>query len=78
MNKLLNSSGTLTILAIVALSIWFSQIDFVTPKRNQVQGKPLEEIMHPTDPIQQPNQDWDKDFKSAVEPTSVVYKRGKK
>ena len=68
MNKLLNSPGTLTILAVVALSIWFSQLDFKTVKPKQVQGKSLEEIMHPTDPIQQPNQDWDKDFKSAIEP----------
>ena len=68
MNKLLNSPGTLAILATIALSIWVSQLDFKTVKPNQIQGKPLEEIMHPSEPIKQFTQEWDKDFKSAIEP----------
>lgn len=68
MNKLLNSPGTLAILAIIALSIWFSQLDFKTITPARAQGKPIEEIMHPTDPIKQDNQDWDKNFKSVIEP----------
>ena len=68
MNKLLNSPATLAILAIIAISIWFSQLEFKAIKHKQVQGKSLEEIMHPTTPITQPDQTWDKDFKSAIEP----------
>ena len=68
MNKLLNSPGTLAILATIALSIWVSQLDFKPVKPKQAQGKSLEEIMHPLEPIRQSGQEWDKDFKSSIEP----------
>ena len=68
MNKLLNSPEALAILAVIALSIWGSHLDFKTVKSKQIQGKPLAEIMHPTEPIKQTNQEWDKDFKSVIEP----------
>ena len=60
----------LAILAIIALSIWFSHMDFKTVVPKKVEGKPLEEIMHPNAPIPQSEESWDKDFKSAIQPVS--------
>jgi len=63
--KLLNSSGTLAILAVIALSIWVTNLDtkIVAPKK--VNGRPIEEIIQgsPTDIKDEP---WDKDFKSGI------------
>ena len=63
--KLLNSSGTLAILSIVALGIWMSNLDtkIVAPKK--IQGRPIEEIIQGTaNNTQEPA--WDNDFKSSV------------
>ena len=65
--KLLNSSGTLAILSLVALGIWVTNLDtkIVAPKK--VNGKPIEEIIQGT-PADIKEEPWDKDFKSAIEP----------
>jgi len=63
--KLLNSSGTLAILSIVALGVWMTNLDtkIVAPKKTQ--GRPIEEIIQgTTDNGQEPA--WDKDFKSVI------------
>ena len=65
LGKLLNSNGTLTILSIVALAIWMTNLDtkIVAPKKTQ--GRPIEEIIQGTsNNIQEPT--WDKDFKSSI------------
>jgi hypothetical protein len=64
--KLLNSSGTLAILAVVALSIWMTNLDtkIIAPKK--VVGRPVEEIIQGT-PNNIKEEPWDKDFKSRIE-----------
>jgi hypothetical protein len=64
--KLLNSSGTLAILSLVALGIWASNLDTKIAAPKKVQGRPIEEIIKgsPTDVKDEP---WDKDFKSNIE-----------
>ena len=63
--KLLNSSGTLAILSIVALGIWMSNLDTKIAVPKKTQGRPIEEIIQDTaNNTQEP--EWDKDFKSSV------------
>jgi hypothetical protein len=63
--KLLNSSGTLAILAVIALSIWMTNLDTKIAVSKKVDGRPIEEIIHGTpNNIQEP--EWDKDFKSSI------------
>jgi hypothetical protein len=63
--KLLNSSGTLAILAVVALSIWMTNLDTKIAVPKKVDGRPIEEIIHGT-PNNIQELEWDKDFKSAI------------
>jgi hypothetical protein len=65
--KLLNSSGTLAILAVVALSIWVSNLDMTIAVPKKVEGRPIEEIIQGT-PNNIKDEPWDKDFKSAIVP----------
>ena len=63
--KLLNSSGTLAILSIVALGIWMSNLDTKIAVPKKTQGRPIEEIIQDTaNNTQEP--EWDKDFKSSI------------
>jgi hypothetical protein len=63
--KLLNSSGTLAILSIVALGIWMSNLDTKIAVPKKIQGRPIEEIIQDTaNNTQEPA--WDNDFKSSV------------
>ena len=63
--KLLNSSGTLAILSIVALGIWMSNLDTKIAAPKKTQGRPVEEIIQgTTNSIQE--SEWDNDFKSAI------------
>jgi len=63
--KLLNSSGTLAILSIVALGVWASNLDIKIAAPKKVDGRPIEEIIQGTaDNTQEPA--WDNDFKSSV------------
>ena len=63
--KLLNSSGTLAILSIVALGIWMSNLDTKIAVPKKTQGRPIEEIIQGTaNNTQEP--EWDNDFKSSV------------
>lgn len=63
--KLLNSSGTLTILSLVALGIWMNNLDNKIAVPKKTQGRSIEEIIQGTaDNTQEPA--WDNDFKSSV------------
>jgi hypothetical protein len=63
--KLLNSSGTLAILSIVALGIWMSNLDTKIAPPKKTQGRPIEEIIQGNSDNIQESQ-WDNDFKSAI------------
>jgi len=70
LGKLLNSSGTLAILSIVALSIWMTNLDTKTVAPEKLQGRSIEEIIQDA-PNNAQDSTWDKDFKSSIiEPAS--------
>jgi hypothetical protein len=63
--KLLNSSGTLAILSVLALSIWMTNLDTKIVEPKKFEGRPIEEIIQGNASDVQPQQ-WDKDFKSSI------------